>query len=396
MEYSVTGLLKTLLALLVFIAGALSIVFSQTVGILLSYGLGKEFLETWLSLTKQHFIVLLVTILNLVSKTPIQIRFTSQDRDFIHTRLSQTKGNLSVSLPPNSIMFANHQIYTDWAFLWWFAYTAKMAGFVYIVLKDSLKKIPILGYGMSNYRFIFLSRKWIKDKFTLSHRLAAIDANARGRGDISGVSPFVEDDGHHTYPDGVNNTSTWPYSMIIFPEGTNMSAVTRAKSEAFAAKSGKTPFRHVLLPRSTGLRFMLLKLQNTVNEIYDITLGYSGVRSTDYGQDIYKLDQVFFNGKNPQKIDFNIRVFKIDEIPIGSSLDDPEEAKVFEQWLDKVWAEKDDLMDYYYKHGTFPNAEESVTTILHVKVWEFLSIFMVPVSVYLVFRMVYRLYSIFA
>lgn len=55
---------------------------------------------------------------------------------------------------PNSVLISNHQIYTDWLYLWFLTYTSKFGNSVFIILKD-LSKIPVLGYGMKNYNFYF-------------------------------------------------------------------------------------------------------------------------------------------------------------------------------------------------------------------------------------------------
>lgn len=388
----VIGVVKTLAVSAIFIVGVLSILASQTVGILFSFG-NAELLNAWLSNTKTHFIVLLSTLISFVSKTSVKIRFISPDipRSKVYT---DSKGRLKSTLPPNTVIFANHQIYTDWVFLWWFAYTADLGGFVYIILKDSLRKIPLLGYGMKNYDFIFLSRKWIKDKLTMGTQLARIDANARGKGPASGYT--ADANGH--WPKGEDKTRTWPYSLIIFPEGTNISANTRGKTEAYAAKVGKKPFRHVLLPKTTGLRFSLLQLQDSLDEVYDVTVAYSGVKPDEYGQDIYKLENVLLKGENPETVEIHLRTFKINEIPIGkkhyeSEQEEVKDAKIFEDWLFARWAEKDELLDHYYKTGSFIGGDDQdlnvVQTTLTTSKLDFVKIFAVPFIICLLGRFLY-------
>lgn len=400
------GILKTVLNLVVFLLGCLSIVTSQTVGIILSGG-NREFRQAWLAQTKEHFIVLLTSVVNFASKSPINIRIISDSKTIPPSRfrINPNNGKLESSLPANTVFIANHQIYTDWVFLWWLTYTARLGGFVYIVLKASLRKIPILGYGMKNYDFIFLSRKWATDKITMGNQLAAIDANARGKGNVAGKSPDKIGDEKDVWPQGQDKSRTWPYSLLIFPEGTNLSANTRGKTLIYAEKVGRPPFKHLLLPRTTGLRYSLLKLKNTVDEVYDITLAYSGLQASDYGQDIYKIEQVFLQGKNPERVDFYIRSFKIDEIPIGKEEETEQESeqsqKEFENWLFDVWKEKDELMDNYYKTGSFITKESDlekctiVDTVLKVSKLDFIKIFVVPAVLILITRILFQLYYLF-
>lgn len=68
-----------------------------------------------------------------------------------------------------------------------------------------------------------------------------------------------------------------PFWLLIFPEGTNLSPTTRAKSQSWAVKSGQEDLKHLLLPRHTGLLFCLRELQGSVDWLYDCTMGYGGV-----------------------------------------------------------------------------------------------------------------------
>ena len=68
-----------------------------------------------------------------------------------------------------------------------------------------------------------------------------------------------------------------PMWLIIFPEGTNLSANTRQQSRKWADKQGIKDLEHQLLPRSTGLLYCLQELKGTVDWVYDCTLAYEGV-----------------------------------------------------------------------------------------------------------------------
>jgi lysocardiolipin and lysophospholipid acyltransferase len=149
------------------------------------------------------------------------------------------------------------QIYTDWVYLWWVAYTNKMHGHLYIILKESIKYIPVLGTGMMFYGFIFLSRKWAKDKVRFQYRLRKLSSSHQGP--LSGSS-FLD-----------------PMWLLIFPEGTNLSDNGRAGSKKWADKNGIEDLRHAMLPRSTGLLFCLQELEKTVDYMYDCTVAYEGV-----------------------------------------------------------------------------------------------------------------------
>lgn len=230
--------------------------------------------------------------------------------------LETTDGELLSNFPERMVLIANHQIYTDWLYLWWMGYTAGMHGRIYVVLKESLKNIPVLGWGMQFAQFIFLKRKWEDDK----PRLAA-------------------------HMQKFNNSG--PMWLMIFPEGTNLATCTREASRKWAEKNKIKDLQHMLLPRSTGLHFMLKELQDTVDYVYDCTIAYEGVPRGQYAQDIFTVGASYFGGRPPKSVNMYWRRFRVADIP----LNDP---KKFEIWLRARWSEKDRFVEHYYRKGRFP------------------------------------------
>jgi 1-acyl-sn-glycerol-3-phosphate acyltransferase len=206
-----------------------------------------------MALTKQSFGVLIITITQWGAPTRVRV---SGDKS-ICGELHQTKdGHLKTMFPDRLVLIANHQVYTDWLYLWWIAYSARMHGHLFIILKETLKYIPILGQGMMFYGFIFMARKWQSDKPRLEYRLRKLKTQHSGH--LSGSQPFD------------------PMWLMIFPEGTNLSTNSKEKSDEYGQKQGIPIYRHLLLPRSTGLYFCLQQLRETVDYVYDCTVAYEG------------------------------------------------------------------------------------------------------------------------
>jgi len=195
-----------------------------------------------------------------------------------------------------------------------------MHGRIHVVLKESLKKLPFIGWGMALSKFIFLKRNWEEDKAGLAKHLQSLNN--------------VED----------------PMWLMFFPEGTNLAPSTREKSKNWADKNGLKDFQHVLLPRSTGLHFVLLELRKTLDYVYDCTVGYEGVKRGEYAQDIYTLENSLLNGHPPKSVNMYWRRFKISTIPL-------DDINKFDIWLRARWAEKDTLMEQYMRTGRFPADE---------------------------------------
>jgi lysocardiolipin and lysophospholipid acyltransferase len=158
-------------------------------------------------------------------------------------------GRVQFSFPERILLIANHQLYSDWLYLWWSAYanSPHMHGHVYIILKNELRYLPILGIGMMFFGFIFMSRKFEADAPRITHRLKQL------------------------------KSSLDPMWLIIYPEGTNLSGNTRMKSKAWADKAGIEDCKNVLLPRSTGTFFVLNELKGAVDWVYDATVAYEGI-----------------------------------------------------------------------------------------------------------------------
>ncbi|MDI1485963.1 MAG: hypothetical protein OHK93_004152 [Ramalina farinacea] len=231
--------------------------------------------------------------------------------------LKTSDGNLICNFPERMVMVANHQIYTDWLYLWWIGYAAGMHGRIYVVLKESLKNIPVIGWGMQFAQFIFLKRKWESDKPGLARHMQRL------------------------------NKPNDPMWLLMFPEGTNLATCTRETSAKWADKNGIKDMKHTLLPRSTGLQFMLQELRDTVEYVYDCTIAYEGVPHGEFAQDIFTVGASYFGGRPPKSVNMYWRRFRVNAMP----LDDP---RKFELWLRLRWREKDRFIDYYLKHGKFP------------------------------------------
>lgn len=296
-----------------FLSGALAINLSQFLGTPL-YLINQDWYNAWIAFTKQSFGLLTMTLTQTFSPTKVIV---SGDESVRGQILRKTDGTLLLDFPERLVLIANHQIYTDWLYLWWTAYCSGMHGRLYIILKESLKKIPILGWGMQFSQFIFLKRNWEQDRSHMAQALKRL------------------------------NKATEPMWLLLFPEGTNLARSTREKSAKWAAKNKMKDMRHCLLPRSTGLRFCLQELRSTTDYLYDCTIAYEGVPRGAYAQDIFTLKAGYLEGRPPKSVSMYWRRFAVKDIPLDNE-------KAFELWLIARWREKDLLIENYVIHGHFP------------------------------------------
>lgn len=405
---------RTIFFVVFFIAGCISLRFTQGVAWIL-LNTNKKAYHAMINLTKHQFLQLLTFLTALVNPLKITLTFDEKALPQLTSFRVDSQGHLISSISPNCVWICNHQIYTDWVFLWFLNYTGRFSDSLYIVLKATLAKIPVLGTGMQNFKFLFLLRKWEADKVALTNSLLEIDADARGLGPASGVSRVTATSDSKTLP-GVllwpkgqvpdkakDSTALWPYQMVIFPEGTVISPHTRERLNKFAAKLGRKPLKHTLLPRVRGLFLMLRALRDTVELVYDLTCGYTGLTADDYGEDIFTLKAYYLKGYGPSAINYHVRAFPIKDIPLGDDdlvdIDNvaPETLENFEKWLLKVWDEKDELMAHFYEHGLFANAPglgETTTVEADFKLrkpYEILGVFVVPATGLILARLAWTL-----
>ncbi|KAK1756957.1 Phospholipid/glycerol acyltransferase [Echria macrotheca] len=322
-------ILRGLSAIVYFLTCSVTIHLTQLVGAPL-YWISRDFYDGYMAMTKQSFGLLITTLTHWWSPTTIRISGDASVADQIK---KTPDGRVEFSFPDRLIMIANHQIYTDWLYLWWVGYanTPSMHGYIYIILKESLKWIPVIGPGMMFYGFIFMSRKMAVDQPRMAHRL----------GKLKEV---------HTTPSGTKYLN--PMWLLLFPEGTNASDNGKAKSSKWAEKIGVKDTEHVLLPRSTGIYFCLNELRGTVSYVYDCTVAYEGVPRGGFGEEIFTLSSTYVRGQPPKSVNFYWRRFRVADIP----LDNQEE---FDVWLRERWYEKDALMEQYIATGRFPPSPPS-------------------------------------
>jgi len=174
---------------------------------------------------------------------------------FIHTPLEKT---LACMAPGgvDVLVISNHRSRVDWMFLWGLAAAMGRLGGFKIVLKDSLRKVPGVGWATQCLGFAFMRRN---DR---EADLATLQSTVKVHGDIGAAC------GH-------------PLLVLLFPEGTDLSENNVAKAHDYADKHGLPRHDFVLHPKTAGLvaTWEALKRAAKAREgsppvLLDVTLGY--------------------------------------------------------------------------------------------------------------------------
>ena len=206
----------------------------------------------------------------------------------------------------NVVVVANHQEMPDITFLMLLARTKGRLGDLKWFVKDALKYVPGVGWGMVFLDCLFVKRDWTADA-------ASIDAT---------FSRVMRD--------------RVPLWLINFPEGTRITPAKIASSRAYAAKQGLRPPEHVLIPRTKGFVASVQGLRGHIDAVYDITIGYE--------RGVPNLWQYV-------KGNCSVAHLHLHRVPAHEL---PETDEQLSSWLMQRFTRKDQLLDYFYTHGVFP------------------------------------------
>ncbi|XP_049640196.1 LOW QUALITY PROTEIN: lysocardiolipin acyltransferase 1 [Suncus etruscus] len=169
-----------------------------------------------------------------------------------------------------SVIIMNHRTRMDWMFLWNCLVRYSYLRLEKVCLKASLKSVPGFGWAMQAAAYIFIQRKWKDDK---SHFEDMIDYFC---------------DIHE------------PLQLLLFPEGTDLTENSKARSNEFAEKNGLQKYDYVLHPKTTGFTFVVDRLREGKN------LSAVHRHHRAYPHNIPQTEKHLLEGDFPQEIHFHV------------------------------------------------------------------------------------------
>ena len=215
-----------------------------------------------------------------------------------------------VPVRENAIVVLNHQDMADITVMFSFARSKKRLGDLKWFVKDVLKYIPGVGWGMLFLDCLFIRRNWTDDREYIQRVFRNI------------------------------LTYRVPLWLMLFAEGTRVRPAKVEKSRRYAEEHGFRPLRHVLFPRTKGFVATVVGLRGHVEVVYDVTIGYEEGVPT-----LWQWVKGYV-----RRVHVHVRRFPIREIP-------QDEAEIA-SWLMTRYQEKDDLLDTFYRVGSFPEARD--------------------------------------
>jgi 1-acyl-sn-glycerol-3-phosphate acyltransferase len=222
-----------------------------------------------------------------------------------HTRIVFTGD----PVPPreNALVIANHQQMPDITFLMQFARGKDRLGDMKWFVKDKLKYVPGIGWGMVFLDCLFVKRDWAADRGSVERTFQRI---LRDR---------------------------VPIWLISFAEGTRITPDKLRASHEYAEAHGLEPHRHLLLPRTKGFVASVQGLRQHLDAVYDVTIGYElGVPTL----------WQFIKGY------VTVAHLHVHRVPVAEMADDDE---ALAEWLQSRFREKDRLLEHFYRRGAFPD-----------------------------------------
>lgn len=220
-------------------------------------------------------------------------------------RMRIVRSGDSLPMGKSAIVFCNHVEQPDIPVLLDLAYSHGSLGGVKFFVKNPLKWVPGLGWGMQMLNYLFVKRAWNED------------AN------------FVR----KIFQRLVEYRS--PIWLMSYPEGTRIKPHKLKRSQDFAKTRGYPHLNNVMLPRSKGFVTTMEQMRGRVDGVYDLTIGYP--------QGIPSLGQ-YIRGTVPE-VHLHVRRFPIAMLPT--------DAKALEKWLLDRYVEKDRLLDIFFKTHRF-------------------------------------------
>lgn len=109
---------------------------------------------------------------------------------------------------------------------------------------------------MQMSRFLYITRNWKQDESKMSRMIEYLNTSKTDGDDGTGNSISSS-----ASPRRLGSSTKHNYQLVLFPEGTNLTEKTRAKSNAFAKDHNLKAYKHVLHPRTTGFGFLAEKMR---------------------------------------------------------------------------------------------------------------------------------------
>jgi len=207
--------------------------------------------------------------------------------------------------PESAIVLSNHVCAIDWILLNAVAKRKGVLDHLKYFVKDSLKYLPVFGWGMYLGGFLFLRRNWMQDEKAIQETFYRIKQNKS------------------------------PIWLISFIEGHRVTPKKLVESQSFCKSRNRPVLLHTLYPRTKGAVATIQNLRKShVNHLYDFTIAFKNVPSNTVNGTVPSIVRVLSHDLNPDwKFHVHVDRYLLDDLPS----DDEKLSK----WIEELWVKKD-------------------------------------------------------
>jgi 1-acyl-sn-glycerol-3-phosphate acyltransferase len=198
------------------------------------------------------------------------------------------------------LVISNHQTWVDILVLQKIFH--RKIPFLKFFLKKELIWVPILGLAWWALDFPFMKR--YSDAFLQKH-------------------PHLKGKDMETTRKACEKFKTMPIAVMNFVEGTRFTAERHDKQQS--------PFTNLLKPKAGGTAFVLSAMGSCINSILNVTIAYPLGDKSFWD---------FLCGR-VKEIIVRVEVLPLKKELIGDYTEDPEFRARFQEWVNNLWAEKD-------------------------------------------------------
>jgi 1-acyl-sn-glycerol-3-phosphate acyltransferase len=224
--------------------------------------------------------------------------------NFILDKIAGVKFNADI---PDSVktkgwylVISNHQTWAD-IFLLQRIFNKK-APFLKFFLKKQLIYVPVIGLAWWALDFPFMKR------FTKQY----LEKN-----------PHMKGKDLETTIKACEKFAFRPVTVMNFPEGT--------RNRNGKAQKMNSPFAKLIRPKAGGFSFVLEAMDGKIDKILDVTIHYSSKSPS----------LIDFLSGSIENINIDVKVIDVEDWMVGSYLEDPSYRERIQEFLNKLWEEKD-------------------------------------------------------
>ena len=247
----------------------------------------------------------------------------------------------------HNVVISNHVLYTDWLYIWNFLVIAcEDPSSICVIMKGSLRNIPLIGRTMDFLGFLFLKRRQDlnpEEEAALKKNIPEPSANSDPK-----LSPNTAETLEYIQSK-ITSSQEKRTNIVIFPEGTLYDDSTLKYCQDQAEEKKKThPYKHLLQPKAGGLQKIMLSKK--IQGIIDVTLCYPDAKyyaSQKEGREgkyweWFGINNFLLYGTRPREVSLTVE-YHDRGVLVAESYEE------WTSWLNERWGAKERFLTEFFE-----------------------------------------------